>query len=196
MEKNTARICHDLKSDRVDIAQPLPSYLLFLPILFYSAIAGAVGLSLYFFLELKNAEAARDEWTTKKMSQQGLKAKADQEYKAVASESRRADDVVEWVEGADAIQPLILAVTRSMEAKSTITNLQLTRDRQNPDQLRFVLKFQGGGMLQLDRTKEAINGLGYRMYSAVHTRGQGKNSRAIDYQATLIRQRDSNFAQN
>ncbi len=195
MDKHTARNCHDLKTDRVDIAQPMPSYLAFLRILFYGAIAGAVGLSLFFFLEFKKSESSRDEWTNKKATQEGLKSKADREYTAVAAEGRRSDDIIKWVEGADAIQPLVLAITRSMESKSTITSLTLTRDRQNPSQIRLLLKFQGGGMLQLDKTKESIQGLGYRMFSAVHTRGQGKNARSIDYQATLIRQRN-NLAQN
>ena len=95
----------------------------------------------------------------------------------------------DWVEGSRQLQPLAVGVARSMNVKSSIEELSLVRDIENPHQIRIGVNFVNGGQKQLDSTLSAINGLGYRAYSANQTSGQGGQ---VDYQATLIWQRNSN----
>ena len=183
MEKSQ-RICHDLKTDRPDMAQPLPAALGLLPIVFYLSIVAAIGLNAFFFMQLKDAETSKAEWEEKAKSEDELKLTVKSQQDSIDLETARANDVVKWIDGAHPLQPLSLAITRSMNAKSTISELSLIRDRANPDQIWLGLKFDKGGTRQLDDTLDAIQSLGYRYYAAVQTQGQ---SGLMDYQATLIK---------
>jgi hypothetical protein len=179
------RICHDLKTDRLDISPPLPNSARLLPALLYLTIIAVIGLNAYIYMQLKNKETAITDWKDKERGEVETKTTLVAQQEIVNNEARRADDVVKWVESAHPLQPLILTVTRSMEAKSTISELSFNRDAANPTQIRFSMKFQNGGTKQLDRTVESIQALGYRTFSAVQT--GGVEDATMDYQCTLIR---------
>ncbi len=187
MEK-LKRICHDLKTDRLDIAPPLPNSARVLPVLLYFAIIAVIGSNAYIYMGLKNTETSIAEAKDKERAENETKTTLIAQQEVVNNQTRRADDVVKWVESAYPLQPLVVAVTRSMDAKSTISELSFNRDQANPTQIRFAMKFQNGGTKQLDKTVEWIQGLGYRNFSAVQTGGGEDNN--MDYQCTLIRTGD------
>lgn len=187
MEK-PQRICHDLKTDRLDIAPPLPNSARVLPVLLYFAIIAVIGCNAYIYMGLKNTETSIADSKDKDRAENETKTTLVAQQEVVNNQARRADDVLKWVESAHPVQPLVLAVTRSMDAKSTISELSFNRDAANPTQIRFSMKFQNGGIKQLDKTREWIQGLGYRTFSAVQTGGGEDNS--MDYQCTLIRTGD------
>ena len=190
---NSNPTCHDLKTDRPDIGQPLPSILAFLPILFVLSVLGAIGLNAMFLVQLKAAEKAAEEWKEKTKETEAQKAKLVADSKAVKVEEKRAKDVHKWVQGSTLLQPLIVAIAESTDDKnSSIAELSLFRDLSNPDQVRLGLKFNGDARAQLDDTLLSLSGLNYRAYQQQQT--IGKDGKSLDYQATLIKKEgDSPF---
>lgn len=186
--ENQNNICHDLKTDRPDIEQPLPSALAFLPILFGLSVIGAVALNVLFVFQLGASEKAKEEWSEKAADESGQQGKIGAKIEGIKTEQRRGEDIQEWVEGSRQLQPLALAIARSMDVDTSIAELSLFRDLANPSQVRIGLKFDNGGAKQLDATLGAINAMGYRSYSANQTQGKGG---ALDYQATLIWQNNN-----
>ncbi len=185
--ENHNHICHDLKTDRPDIGQPLPAVLTFLPILFGLTVVGAVALNVMFFFQLRSSETAKKEWIEKTAEETSQQAKITAKNKAIKAEEKRGNDVRDWVEGSRQLQPLAVAIARSMAVKSSVAELSLFRDLANPNQVRITLKIDNGGAKQLDATLAAINLMGYRSYSAQQTQGKGGT---LDYQATLIWQKN------
>jgi len=105
------------------------------------------------------------------------------------SSAKRASDFVSWIEGSRALQPLAVAIARSVDEKSSIPELAFDRDTENPTQIKLSLKLLTNDTRQLDRTLEAVERVDFRPYSARQTQGKG----LIDYQATLLWQ-NRNFA--
>ncbi|MCP4849059.1 MAG: hypothetical protein GY899_14050 [Verrucomicrobiaceae bacterium] len=190
---NQLKVCHDLKTDRPDIGQPLPRILTLLPILFVLSVIGAIALNALFFFQLRNAEKAKEEWKLKVATESSKQKEIVAKIETIKDEERRANDVQAWVEGSRQMQPLAVAIARSMDVKSSIAELSLFREAENPNQIKLGFKFDNGGQKQLDATLEAVNGLGYRSYSANQTAGK---EGSLDYQATLIWQKSNKEALN
>ena len=180
------QVCHDLKTDRPDIGQPLPAILTFLPILFVMSALGAIVLSALFFFQLQSAEKGTEEWKVKVADTEAEKGKLAVRMKEMKAEDKRAKDVRKWVEGSSLLQPLILTITRSTDSHNTaISELSLFRDLANSEQIRLGFKISGDVHQQLEDTLTALREFGYQAYQAQQT--VGKNGKSLDYQATLIR---------
>ena len=184
---------HDIKTERQDITKPLPRILILVPVMFCISCVAAISLNLLFLFKIKDSETAKIEWQGKIEEEALRKSETEKKIELIKDEDRRAKDVHDWVEGSRQIQPLAVRVARSMGIKSSIEQLSLIRDMENPHQIRIGLDFVNGGQKQLDATLSAINELGYRAYSANQTSGQGGQ---VDYQATLIWQEINNKKEN
>jgi len=180
------KICHDLKTERPDVAQPLPAVASALPIAFYLACVGAIGLNVMFWMKTKAANEKRDEWQQVESSEIRQKGDIVSKQESLDKEEARAKDVLAWIEGSRSFQPLIVSIAKSMEAKGSIVELGLARDPSNPRQVRLDIKFEGLANVraQIESIELALLGMGYRTYGAQQTRGQGNKS--YDYQATLL----------
>ena len=189
----SAKPFHDIKTERQDITRPLPRVLILVPVMFCISCVAAIALNLLFFFKIKESEAAKVEWHEKIEEETLRKSETEKQIGLIKDEDRRAKDMYDWVEGSRQIQPLAVGVARSMSVKSSIEDLSLVRDMENPHQIRIGLDFVNGGQKQLDSTLSAINDLGYRAYSANQTSGQGGQ---VDYQATLIWQKVGNKNNN
>ena len=181
--ENQFQTCHDLKTDRPDIGQPLPRILVLLPIFFVFTVLGAIALNALFFFQMRNSEQATEEWKLKVAEESAKQKEIVAKIDDIKGEERRANDVRDWVEGSRQIQPLAVSIARSMDVKSSIAELSLLRESENPKQIKLGFKFDNGGQKQLDATLEAVNSLGYRSYSANQTAGK---EGSLDYHATLI----------
>lgn len=182
MEAKDALLCHDLKTERPDVSQGLPGYLRAVPVLFYISVVGALVLGAWFYLGIRQATASKDKWLAEDARHKQANQKISSEMTAITNQNTRARDVVSWMEGAHAIQPLTVAITRSMEPQVTISELRITRNAEIPAQLYLSLKLNGAGPEQLERTLKSIKELSYRAYSAQQT----KVKDSLDYKATLI----------
>lgn len=178
------RIIDDLKTERPDVAPSLPACLRFVPILFYAVILGGILLSTFFLLLLRSAASSQEQWINETARQKQALADVQAERNSVERQTRRASDVVAWVEGARNIQPLVAAVIRSMEPASSIAELGLARDPAVPAQIKLTLKLNTQGSRQLDATLEKIAALSFRTYNPNQTQARGET----DYEATLIYQ--------
>ena len=171
-----------MKTERQDVSQGLPSYFKAIPILFFVCLVAGLGLGSWFYLGFRNAAASKDHWAQEDARQKEANDKLTAERGQIIEQNERARDVVAWMEGAQALQPLSVAITRSVSPTVTISELSLTRNAELPSQIYFSLKLDGAGPDQLDRTLASVKELNYRAYSAQQTKA--KNS--LDYKATLI----------
>jgi hypothetical protein len=174
--------CHDLKTDRPDVSQGLPDYFRLVPILFYLAAIASLVLGGWFALGLKGANESKRHWAAEsaRLKQENDQLAAD--TADIEKRNQRAREVVAWMDGAQAVQPLSVAVTRSLDPSVTLSELSLTRNAEIPNQLHFTLKLDGGGPDQLDQTLTSIRAMNFQDYSAQ----QVKTDDLLDYKATLI----------
>ncbi|MDA7681939.1 hypothetical protein N8603_06100 [Verrucomicrobiales bacterium] len=181
---------HDLKTERQDLTKPLPKILIIVPILFFISLIGAIFLNVLFFLKIKEAEALSSDWQQRAESEVFQKKQTGMTIDLIKKEEQKGQEIHKWVEGAMQMQPLALSVSRSMGPKSSIEELSLYKDKNNPNQILIQLSFINGGQKQLDDTLSAINTVGYRAYSANQSSEQGGK---VNYKATLILQNNESI---
>ena len=174
----------DFKSDRKDIAPPLPVVLRLVPLLFYCSIAVAVILSTIFAIQFQLAVQKRENHKTATASLGTQTQDAKNQRTALEAQIKNATDIQNWVASSRPLQPLILAITRSMGPRSSIVDLRLDREADNPSQIKMNLSMGTDSTKQLDLTVEKIAELNYRAFSPTQTLGRGQ----LDYKATLVHQ--------
>ncbi|MEI6491157.1 MAG: hypothetical protein WCO94_01320 [Verrucomicrobiota bacterium] len=180
----TERKIDDFKSDRKDIAPPLPVVLRLVPLLFYCSIAVAVILSSVFAIQFQMAVQKRDSHKASTDSLSSQTQDARNERAALESQIKKATDTQSWVASSRPLQPLLVEITRSMGPRSSIVDLRLDRETDNPSQIKMGLRMNADSTKQLDLTVEKIAGLNYRAFSPTQTLGRGE----LDYKATLVHQ--------
>ena len=184
------KLLHDLKTERQDLTKPLPKILIIVPILFFISLIGAIFLNILFFLKIKEAEALSSDWQQRAESEVFQKKQTGMTIDLIKKEEQKGQEINKWVGGSMQMQPLALSVSRSMGPKSSIEELSLYKDKNNPNQILIQLSFINGGQKQLDDTLSAINTVGYRAYSANQSSEQGGK---VNYQATLILQNNESI---
>jgi len=186
------KLLHDLKTERQDLTKPLPKILIIVPFLFFISLIGAIFLNVLFFLKIKEADSLSGDWQQRAEGEAVQKIQTEKTIDLIKKEEQKAKEIYKWVEGAMQIQPLALSVSRSMGPKSSIEELSLYREKNNPNQILIQLSFINGGQKQLDDTLSAINRVGYRAYSANQSSEQGGK---VNYQATLIPQNNYSISE-
>lgn len=177
-----AKSIDDFKTDRKGISPPLPIYLRLLPILFYLAIVATILLNGFFFVRFsqagksKEVEQVRDQQLQNEI-QSTKKLRTDLE-----KEAKKASDILTWLDASRPLQPLVVEIARSMQPDSSIVELRLERDAENPAQIRFSIRLSSDDTRQLDLTLAKIANLRFRTFSPQQSMTKGE----IDYKATLI----------
>jgi hypothetical protein len=186
MDPKFKRICHDLKTERPDVGRPLPGILRLLPIGLYMSGAAALGFSALFLWQFKSAQQHRD---TRRGEEAGFKseqARLVAETETINREAKRAEDARKWIQGSEPMQELLVTVVRSMRPTSSLADLSLSRDKDDPRKIGFTMQVSSGGPTQLDDTVgQLASSLNYRPYSAQQKQEKGGE---IAYSATLIKQ--------
>ncbi len=180
----TERQIDDFKTDRKDIAPPLPVVLRLVPLLFYCSIAVAVILSSIFAIQFQLAVQKRDGHKSQSATLATQTQDARTQRAALESQIKKATDIQSWVASSRPVQPLLVEITRSMGPRSSIVDLRLDRDLENPAQIKMGLRMGTDSTKQLDLTVEKIAALNYRAFSPTQTLGRGE----LDYKATLVHQ--------
>ena len=84
------------------------------------------------------------------------------------------------------MQEMVVSVVQSMQPGSTLADLSLARDKDDPRKISFTMQVASGGPAQLDKTVNALaKSLHYRPY---FTQQKQEKGGAIAYSATLIKQ--------
>lgn len=196
---NKSKVCHDLKTERLDVAPPLPAVASALPIAFFLGCIAAVGLNVMFWLQAKDANEKRDGFTAKAASEARLQGETVAQRESLKKEEKRAKDVLAWVNGSRSFQPVVVSLANSIDAKASIVELALNRDASNSEQIKMKVKLDGltNDRAQIELIEGALLEVGYRTYNAQQTRGQGRGS--LSYEATLLRTQnnyDNNITSN
>jgi len=177
-----AKSIDDFKTDRKGMSPPLPIYLRIVPMLFYLTIAASILLNGLFFMRYiqagKNKETALIRDTQIQADLDGAK----KQRQDLESETMRATDIAAWLNASRPLQPLVVEIARSIEDDSSIIELRLDRDADNPTQIRFSMRLSSDSAHQLDVTLKKIAALRFRTFSPQQTMEKG----TIDYKATLI----------
>jgi hypothetical protein len=172
----------DLKTDRKDITPALPMIFRLVPILFYGALAFLLIIGAVAFWNARVATQKRDAIKQRITSLQAEIAKTKADRAALESNIREAADLESWVLASMPLQPLIVAIVRSMDPQSSIVDLKLERDAETPSQLRLGLRLNTNSDQQLEDTLEVIRRMNYREFSPTQTRVRGD----LDYRASLL----------
>ena len=104
------------------------------------------------------------------------------EKTALENEIQEATDLEAWVLASSPLQPLVVAIIRSMSPQSEIVDLTLERDAETPSQLRISMELNTVSEKQIADTLGVIRELNYREFNSTHTRVQGK----LNYTARLL----------
>ena len=172
----------DLKTDRKDIMPALPMIFRLVPILFYGALAFLLIIGAVAFWTARVATQKRDAIKQRITSLQAEIAKTKADRAALEAKIREATDLESWVLASMPLQPLVVAIVRSMDPQSSIVDLKLERDDETPSQLRLGLRLNTNSDQQLEDTLEVIRRMNYREFSPTQTRVRGD----LDYRASLL----------
>ncbi len=175
-------IADDFKTDRKDITPPLPAVLRLVPILFYLTVISSLILSGLFLYQLKlandNIAAARGGLADAQAQVATMAAERTQ----LESRILRATDVQAWVEGSRPIQPLVVAVARSINQEASLADLKLDRDNEAPSSLKLAMRIGTSSPSQLEETTDAIFRESFRLLQPEQTLAEGQ----INYRATIV----------
>lgn len=172
----------DLKTDRKDIMPPLPMVFRLVPILFYSAIAFSLVVGSLAFWNGRVAAQCRDEIRQQVAGINNEIAQTKANRSALEAKIREATDLEAWVLASMPLQPLVVAIIRSMGPNSSIVELSLERDAETPSQLRLGLRLNSDSDRQLEDTLKVVREMHYREFSPTQTRVRGD----LDYRASLL----------
>jgi hypothetical protein len=175
-------LIHDIKTERQNVSAGLPPAYKLAPAAFYAALAVSTLLSLYFYLSKKAYEANEASMQSRLQAAQTEEAGIIASQQAIVDEAKKAEAYAKWLEGSRPLQPVTVAVGRSMGKESTVAELSLTRNPEIPAHTLMQLKVDGGGGSQVETTLDAIYALNYQTYSAQQVKGPT----STDFQAILI----------
>jgi len=169
-----AKSIDDFKTDRKGISPPLPIYLRLVPIVFYLTIAASILLNGLFFVRYSQAGKNREMALIRDKQVQADLAGAQKQRKDLENETKRASDIVAWLDASRPLQPLVVEIARSIEDDSSIVELRLDRDAENPAQIRFSMRLGSDTARQLDVTLAKIAALRFRTFSPQQTMEKGR----------------------
>ncbi len=175
-------IIHDLKTERQNVSAGLPSGYKLVPVSFYLVSTASIFLSLYFYLSKKAYEATEAEMRIRISDAKTNEATILANQQSIVDEAKKAETFAKWLDGARPLQPVTVAVGRSMGKDSTVAELSLTRNPEIPAHTFLQLKIDGGGTTQIETTLDSIYALNYQTYSAQQVKGDN----STDFQAILI----------
>jgi hypothetical protein len=181
MQISAAQI-DDLKTERKDIMAPLPRVMRLVPILFYGSLAFLVVIGSVSSLRAKFAGDRRNAVLKQVEDWKTQIAEVKKERSALEVQISEAVDLEDWVLASMPLQPLVVAIIRSMNPQSSVVDLTIERDAETPSQLRIGLRLNSESDKQLEQTLEVIRSMNYREFNPTQTRIRGD----LDYKASLL----------
>ena len=175
-------LVHDLKTDRPNISGGLPPIFRLVPVAFYASAALALTMNAFYFISFRTNQQLEERWQKEVTDAQMEQTNIVQQQTALGEQTIAAGRIADWIEGARPVQPISATVVRSMEAKSTIAEFDLTRNPQMPKHLFMTLNVNHAGSEQIEATLDALEAIEYQTYSA----RQAKAENAVDFKAQLI----------
>lgn len=175
-------LCHDFKTPRTDASKRLPPIFAIVPILFYVTVLGGAYLSATSYMSYRDATESRDQWQQYQTGQEEAKAGFESQGAQVAREKWKAEKLAQWVEGTRALQPISVAISRSVPAEISLSELALERSTEIPQQINLSVRINSGTLEEIAKIQSAIAALNYRPYNS----SQIKAGDALDYRSMLV----------
>tara|TARA_R110002096_G_scaffold114770_4_gene248792 strand:+ start:5418 stop:5987 length:570 start_codon:yes stop_codon:yes gene_type:complete len=175
-------ICHDLKSERREISKGLSPALRFVPILFYLALVLCSTSLVWFEMGYSKSKTAREKWSSQSRQFQAKNVQVGTDRQKIEALNTQARTVAKWLEGAHSLQPLCVAISRSVGDEATVAEVAISRNGELPRQLKLNLKIDGVNSSVLEQVLNSWMALDFRAYSAQ----QQKEQDSVDYKATLV----------
>lgn len=180
----TPYLCHDFKTPRTDTSKRLPPTFKMVPIALYLSLIGGTYFMTMDWLAYKRAEADQKQAAETKAKHEEVTARLQTERVKLDQETAKAESVAKWIEGARNLQPVNVAIARSVPPEVRLSDLSLERSDQMPSNLSLTVRIKGGGVQEVGMIETSLARLNYRSFSPQ----QSKDGDAIEYRSTLVRQ--------
>lgn len=154
----------DLKNERPDLTPPLPAIMALLPVLFYLAVLGSVGLGALSIIATKKAIAAEEAALAREQEENAQLSMIQTELAGITDEQNRAKEVEAWVASTTPLMTMITSVINSVKTGNTLTSLRLSRTLENPEHVEMMLLINNGGSAQAEETRNALSKEGYQAF--------------------------------
>lgn len=177
-------ICHDFKTPRRDASGRLPNIFMLVPVLFYLALLGGTALNVKFYLDYRKSVTERDNWKRFQAERDTARAQFEVQLAGIESEARRAGKLAEWIETTRTMQPICMAVARSVPAEISLSELSLERAADMASRINLAVRINGGTTQEVGRIQEAIVGQHYRPVNSQ----QIKNPDNLEFRTMLVRE--------
>lgn len=183
------RVIDDFKTERKDITSPLPPYLRLVPLALYLAVAASILLNALFLVLSGQASKVKETAVAEDRRIASDLEAARVERQSLESETKKATDLIAWVEASRPLQTLLVEIARSIGEGASLNELNLERSEENPSQILLTLRLRSDNPRQLDETLQTISRSQFKMFSPQQSVERGE----VEYKATLLWQ---NSAQN
>lgn len=174
--------CHDFKSPRTDASKRLPSIFMLVPIMFYVILLGGGYLSATSYMNYREKAKDRDYWHQYQTEQESSKASFESQHADVLKEKWKAEKLAQWVEGTRALQPISVAIIRSVPPEISLGELSLERSAEIPQQIVLGVRINNGTLQEVGRIQNAVGSLNYRAFNSQ----QAKAGDSLDYRTMLM----------
>jgi hypothetical protein len=160
-------IIPDFKTERNNISPPLPGAMRVIPLLFYTAIVGALGMGSISFLKTKRYQSGEAQARSDEQAEAAKIKGLVVEEEKLNNEAREAREVQSWITGSTEIYPLALKICRSVEQDGSISQLSLNRLEDMPSQIKMNISlYSPMGTRQVEQlTSNVTSALSYRSLS-------------------------------
>ena len=175
-------LCHDFKTPRPDASKRLPHIFIVVPIMFYVVFLGGTYLGVTSYVSYRDAVQRRDQWKQYQASQEEAKVGLESQKTGVDHEKWKAEKLAQWIEGTRAVQPISVAVTRSVPPEVSLTELALERSAELPQQISLTVRINSGTLEDVSKIQNAVSALSYRAYNSQ----QLKSGELLDYRSMLV----------
>lgn len=175
-------VCHDFKSPRTDTSKRLPSSFMLVPVLFYICVLGGIVLNISAYLRFHDATLKQNSFTQQQAEHESTKAQLETQEHAVEKEKIKAEKLAQWIEGTRTLQPLSVAIMRSIPAEITISDMNFERSTDIPAQINLNVRINNGSMEEVSHIQSSLQNLNYRPYNSQ----QLKSGETLEYKTMLV----------
>lgn len=175
-------ICHDFKTPRTDMSRRLPNSMRMVPAIFYVVLALSAYVAVNDIRGYKVAQLELEQATADKAVLATSQAKLDTDRASLEDQRIRAEAYAKWVEGTRVLQPISVAVARSMPPETNITELSLDRSPDIPEQVSLLVRMTNGTLDEITKIEASLNRLHYKS----HSPGQAKQGDQVEFRSMLF----------
>lgn len=175
-------ICHDFKTPRTDTSKRLPSSFILVPFIFYISVLGGIFLNISAYVRYRDATMKRDSFKQQQAEHESSKAQLETQEHAVEKEKTKAEKLAQWIEGTRTLQPISIAIIRSVPPEITLSDMNFERSLDIPAQINLNVRINNGSMDEVSRIQTGLQNLNYRPYNSQ----QLKNGETLEFKTMLV----------